>query len=312
MAQPSVLADSGGRSARRGVTLVETLVVIAILAVLLALTAGAVQRVRATAARTQCANNLCQVALALHGYHDAQGHLPAGRTDYYLPNSKVFDDEATLSWSERILPQLGEGPLWQQYRAVWPGVEADPLSAARVAVLLCPADPVLETPGGTSRRGAPLPVSAAMSYVGVAGSGLRGHIKIQDGVLYRGSAVRFADVSDGTANTLMLAERHGSDSPRTGVWGVPRGGGNAEDSAKFLNAEDVWDLTSTGDCPNRPGRFGPGSPADVCDLIHYWSSHPGGANFALCDGSVRFLRYGAADTLPALATRSGGEAIEPP
>ena len=287
---------------RGGTTLAELLVVLGILGVLAGLTAGAVQRARAAAARTQCANNLRQLAVALHKYHDTEGRLPAGRNDYRLADRRGWDPESGISWAAHLLPGLDQPALWERFRS-----GAADASAVRVPTLLCPADVITGTPGGVTSDGRPRPVSAGMSYVGVSGSGKHARPLEQDGVLYRGSATRFSEILDGPANTLLLAERHGAKSRRTGVWGEPRGGGHAAPVAHYLSAAQSWDFTTSGRCPDRPGRFEPGRPADVCDLIHYWSSHPGGANFAFCDGSVRFLRYEADSVLPALATRAGGE-----
>jgi hypothetical protein len=297
-----------GGDGRAGATLVEVLVVVAVVAGLVGLLLPAVQKARGAAARTGCANNLRQVALALHKSHDAGRRLPAGITDHWLPGTRTPHPEAGVGWAARLLPDLDHAALGAAFLRGRSGPAVDAASATRVPVLLCPADAVTATPGGTHFDGTPWKVSAGMSYVGVAGEDDTRRPTQQTGVLYRGSAVRLADVTDGTSNTLMVAERHGAEHLRTGVWGNPRGDGHGVPVAHVLTAAETWDWTGTGRCPPTPGRFGPGRPDDPCHLIHYWSAHPGGAAFAFCDAGVRFFRYSAADRLPALATRAGGEA----
>src|SRR6185312_13535046 len=99
------------RMLRGGFTLIELLVVIAIIAILIALLVPAVQKVREAAARTQCVNNLKQIGLATHGYHDANKKMPSNRT----PNTYGYDiNGSSWSWLSRILPYVEQGPLYTQ------------------------------------------------------------------------------------------------------------------------------------------------------------------------------------------------------
>jgi prepilin-type processing-associated H-X9-DG protein len=152
------------------------------------------------------------------------------------------------------------------------------------------------------------------SYLGVCGTDCLG---ARGGLLFTNSAVRFADVTDGLSNTLLLGERPPGPDFLLGRWYAGLGQivrGAATGSAEMIlgvrepNAEPV---VSGSPCGPGVHRFNPaGGVADPCGVYHFWSSHPGGANFALADGSVRLLPYTADDRLPALATRAGGEAAD--
>jgi prepilin-type N-terminal cleavage/methylation domain-containing protein/prepilin-type processing-associated H-X9-DG protein len=293
-----------GTHNRRAFSLVELLVVIAIIGVLAGLTLAAVQMVRSAAARAQCQNNLRQVALALHHYHDSRQVLPPGlriakNTDY-----------PSLGWPARLLPFLEQENLWREVQAAY---ATDPdtaafyghpphaaLKATPVRVFNCPADPRLPGPAG---YGSP---AAFTSFLGVEGIDqfARG------GVLYLDSKVRLTDVSDGTSNTLMVGERPPSAFLNLGWW--YRGWGQNKDGSAetLLGAREQ--NTSQDDCPPGPFPFSAGRLDNQCDLFHFWSRHSGGANFAFADGSVRFLSYSADSILPALASRAGGEVVALP
>jgi prepilin-type N-terminal cleavage/methylation domain-containing protein/prepilin-type processing-associated H-X9-DG protein len=289
---------------RRGFTLLELLVVIAVLAVLIGLLLAAVQRARAAAARTACANNLRQVALGLHGCHGTAGHLP--------PGMRIANDPYPfMSWCARTLPYLEQRPAWDEavedYRRQplfsWPRPHRN--LGRPMPVFVCPAD---GRAVGTNDEDETVGFTF---YLGVTGSlGVR-----WDGVLYRDSAVRLGDVTDGASNTLLLGERPPSADLHFGWWyaGTGQDRSNWDGAADYLLAAREFNRTYRAPtCPRGPYRFGPGSPDDMCSTFHFWSRHTGGAHFAFADGSVRFLRYSADPILPALATRAGGEAVSAP
>jgi prepilin-type processing-associated H-X9-DG protein len=169
-----------------------------------------------------------------------------------------------------------------------------------MAVFSCPADSRTRAPQNTHQNFRP----ALTSYVGVLGTDWTQ----TDGILFLNSQVRLTNVIDGTSNTLMAGERPPSADFWYGWWyaGFGQAGtgsidmllGGAERNRRGLFVQH---------CPPGPYRFGPGNVREQCDLFHFWSLHQGGAHFLLVDGSVHFLRYEAADLLPALATRDGGE-----
>ena len=290
---------------RPALTLIESLVVIAILTSLVGITLSAVQRVRASAARADCQNRLKQLALAAHSYHDTQRQLPAGWTSDAGPQSLTF-----LAWSGRLLPHLEAEGLWRRIEAAF---ATDPnrkefyghpahaaLLAKSVPAFACPADSRQSHTQASS--GVPVGLSG---YLGVAGrNGFQ-----NDGLLFADSKVRFAEITDGQSNTLLIGERPPPESFREGWW--YRGWGPNRDgiAEMILGVRERNFGAETKSCPAGPYAFAAGEPQNPCDIFHFWSRHMSGANFAYADGSVRFLNYSASEILPALATRAGGETI---
>ena len=175
-----------------------------------------------------------------------------------------------------------------------------------VTMFRCPADDRLDRPQPTHEG---LRVSLT-SYLGVLGT----NFQESGGVLYGGSRVRLADITDGTSNTLMAGERPPSPDFWYGWWYAAEGQGNTGSGDTVLGVRELHDPKAryASDCPPGPYRFAPGDLNQQCDLFHFWSLHPGGANFLYADGSVQFLTYDADAILPALATRAGGEVVKRP
>jgi prepilin-type N-terminal cleavage/methylation domain-containing protein/prepilin-type processing-associated H-X9-DG protein len=289
--------------ARRGwghdaFTLVELLVVIAIIGILIGLTIPAVQMARAQAARLACANNLRQIGLALHRYHDGHRSFPPG-----LSYRDGLDPYPWLGWQARILPQIEQESLWRQTQldfAKDPWFENHIGFKTPIPLYGCAAD---ARTNGVANVGFPV---ALTSYLGVSGVDYFGF----DGVLFLDSQVRLVDITDGTSTTLLIAERPPSADTRFGWWyggwGLRKDGvGDVVLGARELNGGHP---TLLG-CPSGPYEFSPGRLTNQCDLLHYWSLHSGGANFLFSDSSVHFLSYSAASVMPGLATRAGGESV---
>jgi prepilin-type N-terminal cleavage/methylation domain-containing protein/prepilin-type processing-associated H-X9-DG protein len=290
------------RHAPRGFTLVEVLVVIAIVALLLGLLLPAVQKIRAAAARSKCQNNLKQIALAAHNRAATIGALPPG-----LAVLKPGEPYPHSGWLVRLLPEVEQGPLWEvtvrayRDRPTVPFFPPHLGMATPVPVFSCPADPRQATDHFTH-----LGLHVAVSgYLGVLGT----DYKATNGVLYRGSAVRLTDITDGTSNTLLAGERPPSPDYWYGWWYASGSTDGSGDTALGVREVNPKTEQYTADCPAGPYSYRLGDTADMCATFHFWSLHPGGANFAFCDGSVRFLPYAADAVLPALATRAGGEAV---
>jgi prepilin-type processing-associated H-X9-DG protein len=221
-----------------------------------------------------------------------------------------------MSWHTRLLPFIEQDALWRQALEDYAG---DPIPfnqpfhrdlSTVVPLYGCPS-----TPGTSlveSYRGMAVGLTA---YLGVEGTNL----KRKDGVLFVNSGVRVADITDGTSNTLMVGERPPSPDNNWGWWYA--GGGQFltnlsglvvfTDSGEMvlgMREKNYVQYPDVADCPPGPYAYGPGKAGNMCDLFHFWSLHPGGANFLFCDGSARLIPYGAADVMPALSTRAGGEA----
>ncbi len=296
-----MLARQSVPSRRRGITLVEVLTVIGVMGILLALLLPAVQQARARSVQASCLNRMRQVGLGLHNYHATHDHLPP------RPSRSLFgtpDSPGGMSWQDHILPYVDQSGLWsrsiQAFRTEpWP--DRDPPHVALGTVIptyTCPADGRMQTPF----RDAAGRTAAFTSYLGVSG----GFSNDNDGVLTWKPGIRFTHVTDGTSQTLMLGERPPSARMDSGWWYTISG-----DSYDYLlPAETAADI-ETPLCPG-VGTFGPGRIDNQCDKYHFWSLHPGGANFVFADGSARLLSYSVRPHLRALATRSGGEVVDLP
>jgi prepilin-type N-terminal cleavage/methylation domain-containing protein len=295
--------NSYRRRAQRAVTIIELLVVIGVLSILLGLTSSVVQSARLSAQRMQCCNNLHQLGIALHFYHDNYNALPAGITTKNGPDSMPF-----LSWHARLLPFLDQEGLWAKARSAYvqtPKFTRNPPHIGNIVLpeFVCPSDFRTDGPSNFF-PGQP----AFTSYLGVEGTD---QYK-QDGLFFMDSHVRFGQITDGLSNTLMVGERPPSADERLGWWyaGVGQKGTGSGDSV--LGVLEYCDGQWSGQCPHGPYSFGPGNFDNQCDAFHFWSPHGYGSHFLFADGSTHFLTYSAAPLMPALATRSGGEAVTVP
>jgi prepilin-type N-terminal cleavage/methylation domain-containing protein/prepilin-type processing-associated H-X9-DG protein len=283
---------------RRAFTLIELLVVIAIIAILIGLLLPAVQKVREAAARLKCSNNLKQLGLALHGYHDANGHFPAPRgTHTPAPLFTEF-----RGWMCEILPYVEQDALYHNmYTTPW-YVGFFATYNTPVNVFLCPSDPrtLTAVPAGNG---------ALTSYVGVTGSDNDVNLQFNgptNGIFDIASrGTRLTDIADGASNTLMTGERPPTANLFEGWWG-------ASDYDNLLSTRQLYgDLFGASGCV-LPGLYGPGNINGPCNGSgnHFWSFHSNGGNWVFGDGSVRFLPYAASAATIPLASRNGGEVVD--
>ncbi len=212
------------RNIPSGFTLIELLVVIAIIATLVAILLPAVQQAREAARRSTCKNNLKQIGIALHNYHDTYNRLPAGITN----SGSGGGDRPAWGWGSSILPQIEQTALYDALnvgdtplRSLYVSSATDATKAllqARISVYRCPSDVTPDTnPNDWGHTGTGRPFQVGTSnYVGMgsydgvvraADANYSGNKK--DGVFYFDSQVRFADITDGLSNTIFIAERDG-------------------------------------------------------------------------------------------------------
>jgi prepilin-type processing-associated H-X9-DG protein len=248
-------------------------------------------------------NNLKQLGLAAHHYHDTRDTFPPGFT-----SDASGHPYPSLSWLARLLPYIEQGQLWSQVESAFAQERrpfiVPPHTPRGVVVksFICPSDDRIQVPG--KNRTADV---AFTSYLGVQGRSYPS----TNGILYPDSRVQLVQVTDGTSHTLFAGERPPSTDLVFGWWYTGIGQDEAGSGAVILGVRErrIAGNYRTERCPPGPYQFRDGSLNEQCDLFHLWSTHPGGANFLLTDGSVRFLGYSADQLLPTLATRAGGETV---
>jgi prepilin-type N-terminal cleavage/methylation domain-containing protein len=324
---------------QRGFTLIELLVVIAIIAILIGLLLPAVQKVREAAARAKCQNNLKQIGIGLHAYHDLQGRLPTGMHD---------DDAESWCWRVHILPLMEQQPMFQGLLAsgMWlppvgggpnggnvdsawgsrPTVQGTWGSNAPQRVIppyVCPSDILPDL----SSRGA-----AKSNYAGNSGSRARfgsatwngcasAKGSVQNGLLLYANdntstwVVGFADITDGLSNTFAAGEvtisqnvtlANTADANFPG-WAGRNAGTSSTQSCNGFYRQPALKLAEGTTFPLNMWRT---APSNTQNAATFGSQHTGGANFLLGDGATRFVRDSVAPAnYSAAASRNGAETL---
>jgi len=300
-----------GMPRRKAFTLIELLVVIAIIAILIALLVPAVQKVREAAARTQCTNNLKQLGLALHSYHDTYKKLPPG---IYTDGGKAGPLYHT-TWVVQILPYLEQTPLYTKtltFLTANPGLPwqaANPSTSATLPVVICPSNSrpqFIQSPNDVFDG--PCALTPYLANAGTTSNPVAG-----DGVLFSDSVVTLIGITDGTSNTLMVGERPAPGDLQFGWWPAAYGFGYG-DGDVVLGSRDVSLAANFGDVATNVGLKQPLAPNGTAEIdgAHWWSFHTGGVNFLFCDATVRFMPYAGDSVLPQMSTRNGNETYNMP
>jgi type II secretory pathway pseudopilin PulG len=266
--------------ARAAMSLVELLVVIAVIGMMIALLLPAVQAAREAARRAECQNNLRQIGIALHLYHDANGHLPVGCTDKRVPRTNPSGRQ--FAWSADILPHMEEAALWKRidYSAAYDSTTNAAAAAAILKVYLCPSTTRLAAGRAAAlvrdSAGATSYLAAAIDYGGIYGAAQVS--PAANGVFLYDHSVKFADITDGTSFTLALAEDTGRGWAMDGEW---------------INGENIYDVSNL---------------INTQQHNEIWSDHPSGAMVLWCDGGSTLLSELTEFTvLKAFCTRAGNE-----
>ena len=272
------------RRPRAAFTLIELLVVIAIIGILIALLLPAVQKIREAAARAQCQNNLKQIGLALHNYHDANGKFPPG----WVGNGA--SPNMSYGWPVFILPYVEQGPLYDRIspttRTLGTVFKQDvPALQLSDKTYLCPSDSGTQ---GSLNDNRPFTKAVSGQTIFIARSNYPGNAGDYNfpGVLYQDSAVKITDISDGTSNTLLVGERDSGDV----VNGTVRGryaaliaGWSSTESSVANNSSSVVGWTYYQPMTGVNGTLTTPSSA-------FGSRHTGVMNLLFCDGSVHAVR----------------------
>jgi len=280
---------AGQRGRHRGFTLVELLVVIAIIGVLVSLLLPAVQAAREAARRTQCQNQLKQMSLGFHNHHDVHLSFATGGQDYYSARTFTNGKPEVVArqgwgWLYQLLPYIEQQNLWD--------LPTDSqVQSSPVKTYYCP----------TRRQPSVVGTRAVNDYAGNAGLYTSTGYAWGDG--YNGCIVRnnrapigFQSITDGTANTILVGEKR--------LDRLAMGTAQCDDNEGYTSGWD-WDVVRWGNTPPLPDRRG----FDQCEVL-FGALHPGGVNFGLADGSVRFISYTVdATTFQRLCARDDGNPV---
>ncbi len=307
---------------KRGFTLIELLVVIAIIAVLVAILLPAVQQAREAARASQCRNNLKQLGIAFHNYHETYGQLPNGSHPGYSGGSGGYN----MGWAPKLFPYIDEtnryekmvrmspnpitelGP-WRHNTA--PHTGSDPIWGP-VPTLACPSS-ILGNTSPDIKAFAWIAGQGALHYRGCSGryediyntTAPATHQCANSGMIFPESKTRLTDAKDGTSNTILLGE---SSSSRGWTDAIKGDWGGIQPWTWgfywYVGAERLTIDAKTIQFPiNFRGTFS-------TNFTPYTSYHEGGAHFLLADGGVRFLtEYMDLNLLKALSTRAKGDMV---
>jgi len=320
------------KASQRGFTLIELLVVISIIGILVALLLPAVQQAREAARRASCKNNLKQIGIALHNYHEAHLTFPPFLINRTGSPSRIADVDKGANWLVFLLPYLDQAPLYDKWDLNIPANQ-NPGRSTDLTVFQCPSDPqssgnVCSYAGGDWARGN---YGMNVSPCGFFGGGKTDARSRLGGIGGANYVVRMRDLTDGTTNTVAVDElRAGmNEQDLRGSWAMP--GLSAGTAAMFNDAsapnskepysDDMENCTVSGlagDAGSGMGCFDTNTTAQMTAR----SMHPGGLHLLMTDGSARFVsdnidfkrtKIGCGPpprgVWQAIHTRGGGEVV---
>lgn len=325
------------RSSERklGFTLVELLVVIAIIGILIALLLPAVQKIRESAARAKCQNNIRQQALALHAYHDANKLFPYGQFNGYVANSQTvppaYGVNCRVTWPFHIMPYIDLKTTYDTFMD-WQianpnGVSyGTPVRMTTYSTYACPSDPNgVYTDVNEGLHTSYLANNGNTEFWNTSNPALpRAGGTSNTGVMMSGARLKLRDILDGTSNTLLLSETLHWPMRMT-VPPAPAGMSREERRGRVFNGyfgETFFSTKYTPNtanvdgcfrCPDQPPAYLPCAQVGNAAIQSARSMHSGGVNAAMSDGSVRFVSEDIDPTVwSAMGTRAGFEPVNMP
>ena len=282
------------RSVRSGFTFVELTVVAATIIIFMTLMLPGLTRMREAARRVHCRNNLCQIAVALHNYHDAHRVLPPGCVNETGPVTLGVVTDNHFGWIVQILPQLDEGNCWEQFDFTRTSYQQAPTTVKSPAILHCPSSPMQMLSYAGCHHDAPGPIDVD-----------------NNGVLFLNSSIRLQDITDGKAYTLMVGE---TLPPVLGGTWYQGGAAALRHSGTSWDSIDDSAMRAYYHSASIKDELDPKSPeAQIVSgfPLNFGSVHSDGTHFALADGTVRFVPLHAnVSLLRRLGNRHDGEVIE--